>query len=251
MRRFGGCTLLLLLLAGCKTQLYTSLDQRDAMEMVAILLRHGIEADRLFAKDGTSTVEVEGGRVADAVTLLHENRYPRTSYESMGNVFKPQGMISSPTAERARYDYALSQELSSTLSDIDGVLTARVHIVLPDNDPLDGDGKPSAAAVFVRYDERIDMTKMLPQIKMMVADSVEGLSYDKVSVVLLPVALPAAVGLAPKSSNESGFGWGWVLALACPVVGGGTLAWLHRARWLPGRRKQPPSTAVARLRRIS
>ena len=248
-RRAAVVLSLALLLAGCKTQLYTALNQQDAMEMIAILLQHGIAADRVIAKDGTSTIEVDGGRIADAVTLLRENRYPRTDYESMGDVFKQQGMIASPTAERARYDYGLSQELSRTLSDIDGVLTARVHIVLPDNDPLDGDGKPSAAAVFIRYDQRIDVSKLLPQIKMMVADSVEGLAYDKVSVVVLPVVLPPVAPLVPMTPT-GGPDWLWFLAVPPPLAGGAFAAWKWRARLLPGRRKAPPATAV-RLRHVS
>ena len=242
----------LVVLAGCKSELYTSLNQQDAMEMVTLLLQHGIAADRLIEKDGTSTIEVDQGRIADAVTLLHENRYPRTDYQSMADVFKQQGMISSPTAERARYVFGLSQELSHTLNDIDGVLTAHVHIVLPDNDPLQGDGKPSAAAVFIRHDRRVDFTKMIPQIKMMVADSVEGLTYDKVSVVLLPVALPPVAGVVPPAPPSEFIGWGWVVAAAWPVAGGFFLAWRLRKRWLPLRRKPPsPVVPVTGLRRIS
>lgn len=250
MKRTGCALALLLLLGGCKAQLYTSLNQQDAMEMVAILLQHGIAADRVIMKDGSSTIEVDNGRIADAVTLLQENRYPRTGYESMGDLFKPQGMISSPTAERARFDYGLSQELSRTLSDIDGVMTARVHIVLPDNDPLNGDGKPSAAAVFIRYDVRVDLDKMLPQIKTMVADSVEGLTYDKVSVVLLPVTLLPVAPLLPER-QESGFNWEWPLAGVLALAGGGFAVWNWRGRLLPKRREAVSATAVPQLRRVS
>lgn len=250
--KWTGCTLalLLLLLGGCKTQLYTALNQQDAMEMVAILLQHGIAADRMIMKDGSSTIEVDSGWIADAVTLLRENRYPRTGYESMGDLFKPQGMISSPTAEHARYDYGLSQELSRTLSDIDGVITARVHIVLPDNDPLNGDGKPSAAAVFIRYDARVDLDKMLPQIKTMMADSVEGLTYAKVSVVLLPVTLPPVAPLLPEK-REAGFNWEWLFAGAMALGGSGFAAWNWRGRWLPKRREDVSVAAVPQLRRVS
>lgn len=239
---------LLLLLGGCKTQLYASLSERDAMDMVAILLDHGIQASRTLAKDNTSTVEVDEGQVAAAVNLLRANRYPRADFESMGDVFQQKGMVSSPTAERARYMYGLTQELSRTLSDIDGVLTARVHVVLPQDDPLAGDGKPAAAAVFVRYDSHVAIVKLLPQIKMLVANSIEGLSYDKVSVVLLPVDVLQAVRPAHLATAAGGgVDLGWVLAILWPVGGGAVLLWRrYRPRAEPVVAVTPP-----KLRRVA
>lgn len=257
------CCTLLLPLCACKAQLYTSLSERDAMSMVSILREHGMAADRVIAKDGTSTIEVDDSRIAEAVALLRANRYPRTDYESLGDVFQQKGMISSPTAERARYVYGLTQELSRTLSDIDGVLTARVHVVLPQDDPLDSTGKPAAAAVFIRYDSRNAMDRLLPQIKLLVANSIEGLSYDKVSVVLLPVTLPAvAADMAPATARAAASGGktlpasggttlpasgGWILAVAWPLGFGGWLLWRRRARAAGGGTAVP----APRLRRVA
>jgi type III secretion protein J len=65
-----------------------------------------------------------------------------------------------------------------------------VNIVIPDNDPLQQNAPPASASVVVRYrpDSRVDT--LMPQIKMLVAGGVSGLSYDKVDVVLLPAAVP-------------------------------------------------------------
>ncbi len=235
------------LLAGCKAQLYSALSESDAMDMVSILLQHDIAADRVVAKDGTSTVEVDDGHIADAVRLLQANRYPRTAYATMGDVFEQKGMVSSPTAERARFIYALSQELSRTLGGIDGVLTARVHIVLPDNAPLEGDSQPAAAAVFIRHDAETPIVKLLPQIKMLVANSIEGLSYDKVSVVLLPVPRPAMPKLrAPAASLWSLLAW--AMALGWPAAGGGILLW---RRWSERRAAANIEVLPPNLRRVS
>jgi type III secretion protein J len=83
--------------------------------------------------------------------------------------------------------FALSQELSRTISDIDGVLSARVHLVLPENDPLRQQLVPSSASVFIRHHANMAMNDLVPQVKMLVANGVAGLSYDKVSVILVPV----------------------------------------------------------------
>ena len=83
--------------------------------------------------------------------------------------------------------FALSQELSRTVSEIDGVLSARVHLVLPENDPLRQQLVPSSASVFIRHRSNMPVGNLVPQVKMLVANGVAGLSYDKVSVVLVPV----------------------------------------------------------------
>lgn len=182
----------LLVLAGCKTSLYSNLPEQEANEMVAILLQRGISADKVKAKDGTETVSVDQSQFADAVDILRNKGLPHKKFDTIGDVFKASGLVASPMQDRARFLYALSQELSSTVSEIDGVINARVEVVLPDNDIMQRNPTPSSASVFVRYDSRSHVDQLVPQIKMLVANSVEGLSYDKVSVILVPVARTAA-----------------------------------------------------------
>src|SRR4029078_13117125 len=105
----------------------------------------------------------------------------------MGQVFKKDGLVSSPMQERAQMIFALSQELSRTVSEIDGVLSARVRLVLRENDPLRQQLVPSSASVFIRHRGNMPVGNLVPQVKMLVANGVTGLSYDKVSVVLVPV----------------------------------------------------------------
>ncbi|KNY19835.1 type III secretion inner membrane ring lipoprotein SctJ [Methylobacterium sp. ARG-1] len=239
LRRAALFAAVALVLGGCKTDLYTKLSEREANEMVALLLDKGIEAARVGAKDGTSTVQVDQGRFAHAVELLKAGGYPHQTFTNMGEVFKGGGLIASPTEERARYIYALSQELSKTISGIDGVLSARIHVVLPKNDLLKQDATPSSASVFIRYDQAASVKALLPQIKMLVANSIEGLTYEKVSVVFVPVdraqgdreavgsaaaAPPAAQGSLAAALAPAAAGAGGALALA-----GGAL-WYVRSR---------------------
>ncbi len=176
-----------LMLAGCESELYTDLDQRQANEIVATLLQHGIAAERTFGKGDRVSVSVDSSRFADAVTILNDNGLPKQKFATLGDVFKREGLVSSPVQESAQMIYALSQELSRTVSDIDGVLTARVLLVLPENDPLGEKVVPSSASVFIRYRADTPIEHLVPQIKMLVANGVAGLSYDKVSVILVPV----------------------------------------------------------------
>ncbi|MGY4281010.1 type III secretion protein J [Bradyrhizobium sp. LM2.7] len=193
---------LLLALVGCKADLYTKVQEREANEMLAVLLKNGVDALRVAAKDGTVTIQVEQTQIASAIDLLNGEGLPRHAFKSLGEVFSAAGLIASPIEERARYVYALSEELSRTISDIDGVLSARVHVVLPKNDVLRRDTTPSSASVFIRHDSRANLSILLPQIKMLVANSIEGLSYDKVAVVFVSVERPA---LEPRPAAAAGF----------------------------------------------
>lgn len=189
----------MLALQACSTELYSDLDQKQANEIVATLMRAGIPAERTAGTDGKLTVSVQKSRFADAMTILDENGLPKTEFANLGQVFKRDGFVSSPTEERAALIYGLSQELSQTVSDIDGVLSSRVHLVLPENDPL-RQGVPSSASVFIRHRADVPMNELIPQVKNLVAKGVAGLTYDNVSVTLIPVkASPVTAG------SEAGF----------------------------------------------
>lgn len=199
--RLAVVILSMLLLQACSVELYTGLDQRQANEIVATLMRHGIPAQRQSDKSGTMTVSVQKGRFADAMAILDESGLPKQEFATLGEVFKRDGLVSSPVEERAAMIYGLSQELSRTISDIDGVLSARVHLVLPENDPLRQRLVPSSASVFIRHRVSTSMNDLIPQVKMLVANGISGLTYDKVSVVLVPVE---AAALSP-ASGDTGF----------------------------------------------
>ena len=198
-----------LLLAACEAELYNNLDQRQANEMVAALQQRGISAQRMAVKGGQYTVMVDKGRFAEAINILKEAGLPKQEFQSMGQVFKKDGLVSSPTQERAQMIFALSQELSRTVSEIDGVLSARVHLVLPENDPLRQQLVPSSASVFIRHRSSTPVGNLVPQVKMLVANGVAGLSYDKVSVVLVPVEAQKAqdVAMVPQDDGISSTMW--------------------------------------------
>lgn len=190
----------LVLLAGCKTELLSGLDQRQANEVIATLMRSGIPAERTSMDKGRFAVSVDQSVFAEGVRILADNGLPRHEFASLGEVFKKEGLISSPVQERAQMIFALSQELSRTISDIDGVITARVHLVLPENDPLRQQLIPSSASAFVRHRAMASLGELVPQIKQLIAYGVAGLSYDKVSVILVPVE-----ATAPSASSEPAF----------------------------------------------
>ncbi|MFB0874368.1 MULTISPECIES: type III secretion system inner membrane ring lipoprotein SctJ [unclassified Sphingobium] len=218
-----------LTLSGCGVELYANLPEREANAMIAALKRHGITASRVQQEDGRIAIHVDESRFAQSVQILERAGLPRRQFQSMGDVFKRDGLVVSPTQERAQMLYALSEELSQTVSEIDGVVSARVHVVLPDSDPLRRDAQPSSASVFIRHEPDLAVGPLVPQVKALVAGSVAQLSYDRVSVVTVPVRAAAqgsvrmgsvdVMGLSIPTSAAT-----WLFGLmSLLVIGLGTL----------------------------
>lgn len=183
-----------LLITGCggKTVLYSNLKEKDANEMMALLETKGVPCTKIAGKENTWELNVASVQFAHAIELLEAEGYPPTAYQGLGQIFGQKGMVSSPTEERARFMYALSQSLAETIAQIDGVLTARVHVVLAETEPFSDRIRPASASVFIkcRYDMNLDA--YIPQIKNLVANSIEGLVYDHVSVVIFRANPPEA-----------------------------------------------------------
>jgi type III secretion protein J len=188
--------LLFLFINGCKdSSLYSNLDEQEAVEMQAILLRQGIDCDKITEKDNIWELKVSKNHLAEAIEILKGLGYPKDKFADMGQMFQKEGLVSSPLEERVRYIYALSQEVAQTISRIEGVITARVHVVLPENDPLSEYFQPSSASVFVKHRQTLDIQSHIHQIKQLVINSIEGLNYDKVSIVPFATSM---VSIAPQ-----------------------------------------------------
>jgi type III secretion protein J len=228
---------LLLLLGGCSNQeLYSQLSERQANEMVALLRSAGIDADKQ-SQEGHFSVLTSRGDFSLAVRTLNAQGYPRETFDSMGKVFKREGFVSSPLEERARLVHAMSQEISNTIANIDGVVTARVHLVMPERNPLVDKLQPASASVFIKHRPDVDLSGQVAKIKALVVNSMEGLPYDNVTVALFPAerfapesakaapAVPAAPGTRRTQLDAPLLSGTIVGALA---FAGGALLWWRR-----------------------
>ncbi|MBR0459676.1 MAG: type III secretion inner membrane ring lipoprotein SctJ [Victivallales bacterium] len=184
--------LALLCLTGCdeETTLYSQLEERQANVVIAALGRENITARKVAGEEGTWNVMIAESRFAEAMGILEREGLPRRKYQGVAESFKKTGMVSSPSEERIRFMDALAQDLSRTISQIEGVVDARVHVVLPENDPFAKNNKPSSAAVAIRHRYDVDMADFVPQIKSLVKNAIEGLDYNKISVTLFRDAPP-------------------------------------------------------------
>lgn len=189
--RLGAILVLLLLLSACSrsVNLQAGLSDGDANEIVLVLNRKGISVEKQKSKEGVTLI-VKEDDLSRATETMNEAGLPRRSLSNLGEVFKKQGMISTPMEERIRYIHGLSEELESTLQQFDHVISARVHVVLPERIAPGEPIQPSSAAVFVKYRAPLDEDMVMPRIRKLVASSIPGLSGEegraKVSVVMMP-----------------------------------------------------------------
>lgn len=186
MRRMFCWAALALLLAGCDKEatLFSGLAESQANAALAALLESGIAATKAPGDEGTWNVMIGEKDFAEAATLCERRGLPRRTFNGVGVVFKKTGMVSSPSEERIRFMDAIAQDLAQTISMIDGVVDARVHVVLPENDPFAKNTLPSSAAVALRSRWDADLTEAIPQVKSLVKNAIEGLAYEKISVTV-------------------------------------------------------------------
>lgn len=93
--------------------------------------------------------------------------------------------------------YAISQELSDTFSRIDGVLTARVHVVLGGTDQATDTRTLPSAAVFLRHTPDSPVVNLVAKIRELTVQGRAGLDYERVSVMLVPVREQVSVPMEP------------------------------------------------------
>lgn len=231
-----------LALAGCRVEVYDQLSQRDANEMTALLLMAGVDAERTAHKDGTFAVEVNKEDFAQAVTLIDRSGLPKPKFASMTDVLSDDRLIASPSEERARLNYALSQELSRTVSEIEGVVSARVHLATPVDGPLSRSDSKSSASVAIHHRRDFNTAGVVPRIKVLVANAVDGLDYDHVSIALFSASAMTSdwtgqniesqyefedpTPVAPSKVTPAGVSASGISPILAAVLGGGLIVLL-------------------------
>jgi type III secretion protein J len=194
--------LLAIPLAACKVGLYSGLTEHEANEMVAALVARQIDAAKERLDGADWQVQVPEHQLGAALDTLRAQGLPRDRFTSMGELFQQRGLVSTPAEERMRYIHAVSQELSQTLRSVDGVISARVHVVIPASDPMSDKVRPSSAAVFIKHRPDVDLRLLAPTVKDLVAHGIEGLKYDQVSLSLFPAQ--AAAPYVPPTPAAGG-----------------------------------------------
>jgi len=157
--------------------LYGRLAEKDVSEVVAAVQAANI---RYELGSGGNSIYVPAGEVHRLRMQLAGKGIP--SGEGVGfEVFDRPNFGISDFVQRTNYVRALQGELARTISQLSGVRSARVLIVMPENRLLFSDVKAKpTASIFV---EGTVATEGVNSIRSLVANAVEGLRIDDVSVV--------------------------------------------------------------------
>lgn len=184
-----------LLLAACSgATLYNELDEQQANEVMAALLASGVPAEKApsTTKNGWE-IQVDRSDFAYAMQVLDSRGLPGHSRVSLCEVFRKEGFASSALEERARYKCGQQQELEATLLKIDGVVDARVHVAIPEDDPLGNDARQASASVVIYELPGYELRNRETDVKVLVVDGIEYLNDpNRVSVKFFTKALPPA-----------------------------------------------------------
>jgi type III secretion protein J len=206
LSRLACVVILALVLAGCqKQELFSNVSQRDANDMIVALERAGITASiKPAGQPGRVALEVDSDQVAIASSVLRRVGLPRPEKTPLTDLLPKDSWMASRNQENVRLAYGMGQDLSSTLTQINGVREARVHIALAQKNAIGSVETAPSASVLVRYDSRLLDPEFRNDIAALISNAVPGLSYDRVAVTMVPETIgvsslgdnPGVVGAA-------------------------------------------------------
>jgi type III secretion protein J len=199
---FSGVSVLALclLLSACSEDILIGLDQRDALDAQVLLERTGISVAMKGEKGGTFTITVDSGDHARAIELLTDAGLPRQQHSNVADLFPGDGFLVTPYEQKARMTYAIEQQLAETLCALDGVASARVHVVLAEENGRGLIKEKARAAALLQYHPGANLSDIDMKSRSVLVNSVRGLSYEDVSVVVSPWS---KVGVSASSAPPS------------------------------------------------
>ena len=186
--------------SGCSSPVHHDLDERAANDMVVALGQYGVLADKAPGGDGW-TVRVPSAQRQEALSVLAGLGLPRVSVDAQPDA--PSGLVPSESEERTRRAGHLEARLSSTLSALDGVREAHVHVTLPVAAERLGAraiGTPARASVVLLH--RADQVPPSDDaVRAVLMGAVDDLHSENIAVVRSAVAV-----LAPRPTAMAAWG---------------------------------------------
>jgi type III secretion protein J len=176
---------------GCTREVANGLEEADANRGVVALARANVDAEKLAdpTVEGRFRIVVGRDEATVAISVLASEEIPRPKTAAV----TPSGVLPSPEADRAARVAAIATQIERSLGSIDGVHDARVHLDVPNNDPLVAalsnapEKTPRAtASVLIRH-RSANPPIVADDVRKLVAGAVSGLAPESIAVVMVQV----------------------------------------------------------------
>jgi flagellar M-ring protein FliF len=162
------------------TPLYGELSPASSAEIIGALESSGVS----YTVNGAGIVSVPTNKVSQLRLQLAAEGLPKSDGSGFDMLYDEPRMGVSSFMEKARYDHALEEELAKSVTSLDSVRSAVVHLALPKQSAfVRKKNKPAASVLVNLYAGRKLTERQLAGVVHMIAYSVPGLEADQVSVV--------------------------------------------------------------------
>jgi flagellar M-ring protein FliF len=160
-----------------KTILFSGLESRDAAAVTAKLDGMAVKYD---VKEG-GTILVPADQVTKLRMALAQDNLPAAGvgYEIFD---KSDAFGTTAFVQNINHQRALEGELARSMQTIEGIQSARVHLVIPERQIFSRDDQQPSASVVLKTAGRLDRGQVLA-IQHLVAAAVASLSPDRVAIV--------------------------------------------------------------------
>ncbi len=163
------------------TVLFSNVSDKEASEIVNALTSAGIPYQ---LDNNTGAVTVPGEKVHAARLKLAEQGLPKSSGFGLEIMEGGSSFSTSQFMENARYQHALETELARTISSLQPVQSARVHLAVPKSTVFLGKKQAPGASVLLQlYGGRSVTDAQVSAIVHLVASSIPELEASKVTIV--------------------------------------------------------------------
>ena len=147
-------------LVGCDEQILHDLTEQEANKVLSRLHVGSLSAQKVLQSDGRWAIAVDENQVIPALTFLDSNRVLAARTSNLP-VSSKGGIVPSREEQWFRYERSIAVSIEESLSTIRGVLEVRVHVNLPEKDPLFGttSKESGSGSVLLVVDERYEASK--------------------------------------------------------------------------------------------
>ena len=163
-----------------KALLYANLDLKEAGQITQALDQAGLKYE---VKGDGSTIMVPRDKVASTRIMLSSKGMPTSG--SVGYEIFDQASPLGQTdfIQNLNRQRALEGELARTIRSLQGVNTARVHLVLPRRQLFESDGEQPSASVVIGVGAHSLSADQVNAVRNLIAGAVPNLKSDRVTVV--------------------------------------------------------------------